>query len=206
MHGAGLTWAKKSVEIEVFAPVEAVTFKFSFQNQGSLPVKIDKAEADCGCVVTAPIDGVFPAKARGEISGSYTPGDQRGIRKVRMIVKGRIMDGDKLIPFEDVLNVNIIVRPMVTVTPGILYWLKNSEPIPKAVRFEVSASLLMQLRFAKISDNAFFGKWREVEAGRVFELIVVPASTAASRQALTTVEAEGKNGEILKFYVHLMVR
>jgi hypothetical protein len=199
-------WGKDN--LTVTAPLDAaiVAFTFDFKNNGKLPVEFVSPIASCGCTSIKLDKSTYAPGESGVLKGTYNTRGRRGVNSVTITAKGAELDAGVRRPFSDTLNLRVVIPEVVKISHGITLWRMNSEVVAKTIRFEVNEARLLALKLAKIDNKNFEGKWKEIQAGRIYELKVLPASTAQSQQAMVTVEGMDETGKTLRFYVHLIIR
>jgi hypothetical protein len=203
---AGVEWTSRDLSAQASLGAEVAEFVYYFNNTGNLPVQFELPVASCGCTLAKWDKSIYAPRESGSLKGTYGISGRHGLNSVTIAVKGAEIDGGVSRPFADTLKLSVFVPEIVTVSPGIVLWRKDSALTPKVIRFEVNKALALPLMLKALSNEAFIGEWTTVAEGRTYDLKVTPNSTAEAKQAMITVEGINKDGKTLRFYAHLMIR
>lgn len=203
---AEIKWDSNELNLGADFGENTCEFAFVFTNAGKLPIEFGTPSASCACTFVKFDRTVFLPGESGVVKGTYNTSGRKGLNKVTITVAGNEIDGEVRRPFADKLKLIVVVPEIVKIMPGIILWRKSEAASAKTIRFEINKAFPVSLKLANVSTNAFLTEWREIKAGECYELLVSPVSTAEGQRAVVTVEGINKDGQILRFHAHLMIR
>lgn len=174
---AGLTFDKTLAEFHTTLGTPFVTADFAFRNDGEKTARIVKFDAACSCV------DINISKGKLE----YAPGESGAIRAVFKLAGyygtvDRIvaiwLDGDPPAEPSARLTVRAHIPQVINIQPKTLNWNLNGEPSPQSMIIEMDANTKIHVLEAKSSSPNFTTELKTHVAGRKYEIIVTPKSTA----------------------------
>jgi hypothetical protein len=180
---AELTWERTTFEAVVDPATKEVHTTFGFRNRSDVPITITAVTTDCDCTTA-----VLEKK-------TYSPGESGGIQ-VTFAVGGRIGEVNKRIRVETDqkspptnLTLRANIQTYVSLATRMVWWPIGAAPEAKRVR--VTAGALNNLALSAIqAPEGFAVRSDTIEAGRVFDLVIPPLSTAAARSGQMEVPLE----------------
>ncbi len=199
-------WGSKSQELIATAFDKKIEFIFNFENKGKYPIELSKPSASCVCTLPALAKTHYDPGEKGVLRGFININGMNELSAAKIYVKWEEIDGDIRRPFEETLELKVIIQEIVTVVPSITLWRKDGDSSEKGVRLEVKQAADLPLKLVGCDSDAFTVKLTETVPGRAYDLKVSPVSAKNSAQGIVTIEAVAADGKTLKFFAHLLVR
>ncbi len=171
---AGIVWENRVVEIDANAAKASpasLTAKFKFRVEGAGPVTLSSTESDCGCTTAQLTKMVYAPGESGEISLIFVPGERTG-PQVKSV---RVRASDQAEPH--VLTLKAAIPEFARATPQFVYWAHDEATAPKTIRFEIFEAPPGADITVTTNNPGMKAEPREVEKGRVWEIVVTPAQT-----------------------------
>lgn len=192
---AGLAFEKTLMEFHPQPDTPQVVADFVFRNTGDKPVRIAKYDAACSCMSVGVAEGKL----------EYAPGEMGVVRAIFKLagyygtvdrVVAIWLDGDTPAAPSARLTVRAHIPQLITLEPKTLNWDLNQPAVPQTISVEMDPDTKSHILKAHSSNENFTLELKTLEAGRNYELIVTPKSTATPGIAIfrmdTDCEAESQ--------------
>lgn len=184
---AGIEFETTALTKAVALGDESVEFVYKFKITGDKPVRITKIEVSCGCLEA------FSAKSE------YAAGESG---EVKLIMKIGAVEGESYKPttlttndpaHESIqLDATVSVPRIYEVTPNICTWTLNDPPDPKTIRVKVQGpDPINILKYVSSRENMAV-EMKEIEKGRVYDLILTPKTTTLPELGIISLETDCK--------------
>ncbi len=165
----------------------AALTSFSFKNTGDRPVKILKIESSCGCLkaeLDRDVDGPGETgSGTAEFKISSFVGRQE---KTVHVTTDHPTQPEWVIPF--ILEVPIVIE----IEPRTLQWWVGDDPDTKVCTVRMVGAEPMNLTKVSSTRESVTFDWKEIEAGRTYEIRVTPESTHAVLLGALKLETDSK--------------
>ena len=180
-----------------------VTAMYFFRNDGTETVTIKRMETGCGCTAVKLDKLVYAPGEQGALRMVYTVGGNIGPQN-----KTAILTTDLATQPSIALAFATDIPDPVAMAPANTIW-EQSDLAPKArtITVTVLPGVPLEKLEATAGGTAFTAKLSSVEAGRRYEIEVVPkAGTARPARGDILVMAQTADGQVLRRTVHLILR
>lgn len=200
-----LKFDESKKEITVANDQKSATVDFTFKNEGSDVVLIEKNASDCPCAAV----GVKDSKL------AYKPGESGTIRIVFDL--GKVPEtADKLVsiylkgdsenhPSID-LTTRVIVPVVVELEPRSVFWDVGGKPEAKTVKVTMNDSEPVKILSLTSSDPNFKQELKTIEDGKKYEVVITPISTEKAGMAVLQVETDSKTDNRRTHSLYMLVR
>lgn len=166
---------------------EVLQASFVMENRGKYPIKITGLDTSCTCLgVGADKMELAPGektRIEAEFSLAALAGDAEKFIYVRT-------DSPDL-P-EARLAVRVKVDPLFRIEPKMLDWTVGEEPGEKRIRFEVLGEQPVNIISVTSSKDSVAVRLEEIEAGKAYDLVLQPGSTAQSTLGMVRIVTDCK--------------
>lgn len=163
--------------------------KLTLTNAGDAVLQIEKVESSCGCTVAQPAKHTL---APGEATEMRIFFDSKG-RQGRAFSKITIHSNDPA-HAEVAVPVTGLIERAINLTPphGLLFrMLKPGERITRSVRLENQEQEPLKPKIKSVSGDQYFEvELKEVDPGRIYDLVATTRSTISQRETRGHVEIE----------------
>lgn len=197
-----LIWETQRIGLTAKASDKTAVGLFPFVNGGSTPVTLTSVKSDCGCTVAELAKQTYAPGERGEIKTVFTFEGRVG-HHTRNI---QVMTDDPSSPLVHlILEVNI--SELITYSPRLLLWRVGDEKKDKAtVILAGGANRIANIEIKSITPDEVTARVETVEAGKKYQLVVQPFSTAKSAQTTIACLVTFADGATQTISVYALVR
>lgn len=183
-----LKWDAKEVTLALRWNANSGIARFTFVNEGPVPVKITEVTPGCGCTAALPAKATFAAGEKGEIAVEFKAGNRAGTFRVPIAVQTDEATGATTL----LLIANI--EEAVTFETRFIYWPKAEARGPRRVRITVADGVPVAFGGIEVENPAFSAKLEPVgPGGREFALVVTPPAGEVS--AFSSIVLRARLGE-----------
>jgi hypothetical protein len=173
------------VEVQAEFGAERATAVFRFTNAGSAPATVRGIETSCGCL---------SAKSDKK---TYAPGESGQVEAV-FNIKGMSGSVERSVSFESAtrgeapvrLAVRVHIPLLIEIEPKMTEWKVGEPPAPKRARIVMKGDEPIRVKNLSSSRRNVSAVLHEIEPGRVYEIEMVPDSTAASLLGVVRFETD----------------
>jgi len=180
-----LVFESTAVRVPCAPSEDSAELIFKFKNKGDKPVRVLELDISCGCL-QAEVD-----------KAEYKPGESG---HVKAIMKVGVVEGEMSKPIKvmtnDPANPVIALEAIVDVPqlfqfePAVTTWQLNEDPKPKVVKAKILWKDPIHLIKASSTRENVTPTIREITAGREYEIILTPKSTASPELGLISIETD----------------
>jgi hypothetical protein len=181
--GAELTWERTTFEATVDPDQKEIRTAFGFRNRSDTPITIIAVTTDCECTTASLEKKTYSPGEAGAIHVKFALGERVGVVEKKIQV-----ETDQKSPATRLL-LRTIIRTYVAVATRTVWWQIGGKTDAKTIRFTAGALNNLSLLEIKPSDG-FAVRSETIEAGRTFDLVITPASTAAAASGKVDVAFE----------------
>jgi len=188
---AGLTFEHTLMEFRPAPGDPHVTAVFSFRNDRDKPLRIVKYDAACTCM-TVTIDGAKHDYAPGEVGVMRAVFKLAGYYGTVDRVIAVWLEGDTPAAPSARLTVRAHIPQLMKIEPRTITWDLNQEPVPQVVAIEMDPDHTIHVLETQSSSDNFLLELKTIEAGRRYEMVVTPKSTAIPGIAAFRVDTDSE--------------
>lgn len=186
---AGLEFPERLKELH--APVDAakVTAEFNFSNTGDKPVTIRKYDSGCSCMGLRVKDGKlrYASGESGLLQADFELGNYTGtVDKVIAIW----LDDDPASQPSLKLTVRVHIPVLIALDPKTLQWDLGGDAAPKTIRITMNDERPTHVTAVSSSSPAFQPELKTIEKGKVYEVVVTPASIDTPGLGILRIETD----------------
>jgi hypothetical protein len=192
---AGLEFSETLQEIH--APVDAakVTAEFSFSNAGEEPVTIRKYDSGCSCMGLRVKDGKlrYAPGESGLLQADFELGNFSGtVDKVIAVW----LDDDAESEPSLRLTVRVHIPVLVALDPKTLHWDLAGDAAPKTIRITMNDERPTHVTAVSSSSPAFKPELKTIEKGKVYEVVVTPATIDTPGLGILRIETDSESPKL----------
>lgn len=198
---AELRWDKPVQEFHRTPQDKYVEAKFTFKNNGSTPVTIEKVRTSCGCTTADLAKKTYAPGEQGELAVKFSFGGRIGAQRklVRVFSSDR---GDE----PSVLDLRVFITQPVTVSPSLLLWRVGSPNEPKMVQLTMNPEQPVKVKKVSSTNPRVSASLQPVKAGEQYFVSVKPVDTTAREAAEIKVETDFPPDAPRTYTIHVRVK
>ena len=197
-----LSWTTQRIEMKTKPGDKEAIGVFHFVNSGGSSVTITSVQPSCGCTSATLEKRLYAPGEQGEIKAIFTLGDRVGEQEKSVYVT---TDESPSARTSLVLHVNI--PELLTYSPRLLIWDIGSALAEKATILSANDNLkITAVEFSSPAPKELVPRLEPVEAGRKYQLLVRPVSTAQVMNVSLGGTATFADGTIQPFKIYVLVR
>lgn len=196
---AQLYWQQTAVERTAVTGASEVEARFGFKNPSKQAVRILAVTSSCGCTTATADKASYAPDETGVITARFTIGDRVG-RHVKVITvqslptpsedeaNGRPEVVPQAVTSKE-LTLTVDIPEVLKVNPAFVVWQLGEEAQPKRIQIEASSDWPVADLKVSVGAAAVRAEVETREPGRVFEIVVVPESTASTMSVVIQITA-----------------
>lgn len=168
---ADLTFDSYKIEKTLDRNTEEFPFYFSFENNGTRPIKILNITTSCGCTVVDCDKKIYLPKEKGKLYGKFITGNLTGVQEKYIDVQT-----DSIASPSITLQIKFNLPLSITIKPAILVWRFQSPANNKNINIKIEQN--SGLKFKKIEyDSKIFSVTTTALSDFDYTLKVTPLLT-----------------------------
>lgn len=185
VSAAGLEFDKALKELDVPPTENTVSTDFTFTNSSDKPVKITKYDAACSCMSLQVKGGklLYAPGESGVLRATFEMGNFSGVVDKALQLW---LDDDPETKPSVVLTVRVKIPVLVEIEPKTLRWELDAQAEPQTVKITMNYEEPIEVLNVATNNDSFSATLKTVEAGKSYEVEVVPLKT--DRPALSIIK------------------
>ena len=196
---AGLQWEKPIQSFDRSPEDRHVTATFAFRNTGSAPVTIKSVKTSCGCTSARLAKKTFAPGESGEIAAKFTFRKKAGVQRTLVTVK----TDDT--PEPAVLDIRVMLREGVTVTPSLLFWRVGEPAAAKGVQLTANGQPV-RVNSVSSTNPRLAASLETVKAGEQYVINVKPDDTSQKESGEVRVATDFPPDDPRTYAIHVRVK
>jgi hypothetical protein len=184
----GLDFPVPAKEERASLGAASLVARFPFVNRSSQALTFARFESDCSCMTIETTEKKmrFGPGESGEIIATFQIGNYLGTveKTLRIWLEGAGAQPSQI------LKLKAVVPEVVTIEPKTLQWPVGSKEETKAARITLQGDKPVRILQVTSSDANFSPTVKEVEPGRVYEVAVLPTSTAQKALGVIKIQTD----------------
>ncbi|MGK0187410.1 MAG: hypothetical protein ACI9R3_003197 [Verrucomicrobiales bacterium] len=170
---ADLDFASTHLTVQADPAQDELPVQFTFQAEGEGAVDITEVQTTCGCLKAKADKKTYKSGEKGVIDCIFSVGSFEGqhIKSIYVITSN---ENQARIP----LKVTVNVPQLFKIEPQVQKWKVGEELVPKKVTFTVVHEDPIEIVSLNSSRDAFTADFKEIEKGRVYEIMLKPSDTS----------------------------
>lgn len=199
---ANLEFATTNVWLDAEPGVKELTATFPFTNTGDEPVTITNTRASCGCTTPELDKTTYEPGENGEIKAVFTIGGRVGPQRKTVTIETDAAGQDSI-----TLTLETEIAQLIAVEPRLLLWRRAEDSIePRKIRVTLGHEPMHIDEIRLMSGQGFAIDVEEVEAGKVYDVIVTPDSLEAPQRAIYQVVSDFPEEEPARYTFFAYIR
>ena len=182
---AELNFESKVVELKAKPSDKQLDAEFTFKNNGKEPVEVTSVKVGCSCLSGVTDKKVYAPGESGKVAVVFTLGSFTGYQKKGLTVTTADQKSTRL-------EVGVQIPAVITITPEIVEWFVGDQPEPKTFKVLVDHPDPIEILQVSCKREGFTHELKTVKAGREYEIVLTPDSTAKAMLGLLRVETDCK--------------
>ncbi len=177
---------------------------FTFENTGSHPVVIREVDTNCGCILAEADKERYGKGESGTIKAIFKIGGAEGVQTKTVSVSyypdksGDAPWDPKAPPYAPApgdlktqrLTVELDVPAIIEVEPKIIKWPVGAPSETQKITVTMKHEEPIAIRQVKSSRESVKVEVKEIEGGRLYELLVTPTTTEKVQLGMLTIETD----------------
>ncbi len=173
---------ERVVAVETASPAEdSFTSNFAFKNVGARPVTISEVQTTCGCLGASADKKTYQPGESGVVTAQIKLGSFEG-----EVIKSIYVLSDDPKAGKRMLQMKVTIPRLMEISPEVTTWSLGEDPAPKRLTIKVLRDEPITVVSATSRRENFTVELREVQKGRLYEVIMTPKTTA--QQSLGAIE------------------
>ncbi|MDP9290971.1 MAG: DUF1573 domain-containing protein [Verrucomicrobiota bacterium] len=197
---AELKWDETKLELAPKLSDMKVDARFTFENAGAEPVRIEAVQPQCGCTTAALKKHIYKPGEKGEIDATFTIGDRVGVQTKQLSV--RIKDR----PEPVVLTMVIKIPQSAQITPQYIYWAADEKLVPKTIVVKAPPDSALRVTGVTSVDPRFKTTIETVEENKEYRIVVTPDGPRNMNMARLAIQAEIPPDQQKIFHAYAQLR
>lgn len=181
---AELKWGQTKLELAPKLSDTTVDARFSFENAGAEPVRIEAVQPQCGCTTATLKKQIYRPGEKGMIDAIFTIGDRVGVQTKQLFV--RIKNRAEPV----VLTMVIKIPEPAKITPQYLYWAADEKLVPKTIVVKAAPDAALRVTGVTSTDPRFKMAIETVEESKEYRIVVTPDGARNMNMAQLAIQTE----------------
>lgn len=183
------------------AEEEVLRASFIMTNNSKRPVKITGLDTSCTCLDVRTDKKTLAPGEKAKIKADFSLSKLDGTSQKFVYVKTNHPDYKELR-----LSVKVTIKPLFEIEPKMLNWVVGEDPVEKRILFKVSGERPVNIISVTSSKGSVKVIKKVIEAGKVYELLLKPESTANTTLGMIRVVTDSKIKKHQNQLVYFSVR
>lgn len=180
-----LSWSNRQIDLKPKMTDESIDTAFEFRNAGAIPISIREVKPSCGCTTTALTKKTYAPGESGKIDVTFKIGERMGFQQKQIMVSTDSPDE----PLTQ-LTLRVDLPELIRIEPKALAWPVNSEPVVRTIRITTGTDQPVRVLGVRSSDSRLFAELRQVDPGKIYEVVVTTKSTSEPLHGSIRVETD----------------
>jgi len=198
---AQLKWDQPKQTLTPSPGEKVVTAKFGFTNVGPSPITIIDIRPSCGCTTATLAKKDYAPGESGEIEAKLNFAGHVGHQEKWIYVTTNVAGSEPAL-----LSLAVDIPPEVTIQPEFVMWRVGDPLEPKTMRVVMPEAIPIKLVAAQADNPTMQVRLREVQAGKEWEVKVIPTSTREAIKAVVTIRSDYPAGNPASYSAYARVQ
>jgi len=194
---AQLRWDRTEQDFKPGIDKGEAVAKFSFVNAGDKPVTIIRLKPSCECTKALLAKREYQPGEEGKVLVTFTFGYRQGLHAQTVKV-----ETDPPTDKPATLIVRAEIPELVKLSPLFTYWNRGKEAKTWKVKMKVLHGMPIRLKRVKPSSEMLTARFRTIEEGREYEILVTPKDTKEKLKGTVILETDFPFEGRSRFRIH----
>ena len=175
--------------------------RYRFTNIGASTVSIVDVRPSCGCTTATLAKKEYAPGESGEIEAKLNFAGHVGHQEKWIYVTTNVPGSEPAL-----LSLAVDIPPEVTIQPEFVMWRIGDPLEPKTMRVVLPEGIPIKMIAAQADNPTMQVQFREVQAGKEWEMRVTPTSTREAIKAVVTIRSDYPAGNPASYSAYARVQ
>lgn len=171
--GAGLVFERDVASESASPSADTHESKFVFKNAGPRPVTISEIQTTCGCLGASSDKKTYEPGEIGVVTATIKLGSFEG-----EVIKSIYVISDDPEASKRMLQMKVTIPRLMEISPEVTTWTLGETPTAKKLTIKILREEPIEVTAVSSTRENVSVELREVEKGRLYEVMLTPKTTA----------------------------